>query len=148
MNSDKIPQTIDEYIEVFPENVQEKLNEMRQTIRNAAPEAIEKISYRMPSYAFKGMLVYFAAHKNHLGFYPFTSAIRAFSSELAPYQTSKGGIQFPYKNPLPINLIQRIIDFRVKENFDKAALKKIRISSASGQGSGRRISQSENKAGI
>jgi uncharacterized protein YdhG (YjbR/CyaY superfamily) len=127
MNSDNIPKTIDEYISSFPQHVQEKLNEMRLTIRKAAPEAIEKISYRMPSYSFNGILVYFAAHKNHLGLYPLTSGIKAFSCELTPYQTSKGGIQFPYKESLPVNLIQRIIEFRVKENLSKAdrkALKK------------------------
>lgn len=126
MNSDNVPKTIDEYITAFPLNVQEKLNEIRLAVRTAAPEASEKISYRMPSYAFNGMLVYFAAHTNHIGFYPFTSAIRAFNSELTPYHTSKGGIQFPYKSPLPLNLIKRIVDFRVKENLEKAALKKMR----------------------
>jgi uncharacterized protein YdhG (YjbR/CyaY superfamily) len=130
MNSDNIPKTIDEYIAIFPDHVQEKLNEMRLTIRKAAPGATEKISYRMPSYTFNGMLVYFAAHTNHIGFYPFTSAIRSFSSELAPYHTSKGGIQFPYKSPLPLDLIRRIVQFRVKENLhkaeEKALLKKTR----------------------
>ena len=101
MNSEIIPKTIDEYIEAYPENIQEKLREVRQIIREAAPEASEKISYRMPAYVFNGMLVYFAAHSNHLGFYPFTSVLKAFSSELTPYHTTKGGIQFPYKNPLP-----------------------------------------------
>ena len=123
MDPVKIPQTIDEYISLFPENVQEKLREMRLSISNAAPEATEKISYRMPSYEFKGMLVYFAAHANHIGFYPFTSVIKAFSSELTPYHTSKGGIQFQYKNPLPLNLIKRIVDFRVNENLHKAEKK-------------------------
>jgi uncharacterized protein YdhG (YjbR/CyaY superfamily) len=123
MNSDNIPKTIDEYIAAFPDNVQEKLNEMRLTIRRAAPEATEKISYRMPSYTFNGMLLYFAAHTKHLGFYPFTSAIKAFSVELTPYRTSKGGIQFPYNSPLPLNLIKRIIEFRVKENLYKAEAK-------------------------
>ena len=123
MNPVKIPQTIDEYILLFPENVREKLNEMRQTIRQSAPEATEKISYRMPSYEFNGMLVYFAAHTSHIGFYPFASAIKAFSSELTPYRTSRGGIQFPYKNPLPLDLIKRIVDYRVKENLHKAEVK-------------------------
>lgn len=126
MDTDIIPTTIDEYISAFPQNIQEKLNEMRLTIRNAAPEASEKISYRMPAYTLNGMLVYFAAHKNHIGFYPFTSVIKAFNCELTPYHTSKGGIQFPYKEPLPINLIQKIIEFRVKENIDKAAVKALK----------------------
>jgi uncharacterized protein YdhG (YjbR/CyaY superfamily) len=120
MNSDIIPKTIDEYIASFPVNVQEKLNEMRLTVSKTVPEATEKISYRMPSYYYHGMLVYFAAHTNHIGFYPFTTAIKAFSSELTPYSTSKGGIQFQYKNPLPLNLIKSIVNFRIKENLAKA----------------------------
>jgi uncharacterized protein YdhG (YjbR/CyaY superfamily) len=123
MDTGNIPKTIDEYISAFPPEIQEKLNDMRKTIRKAAPEASEKISYRMPAYTFNGMLVYFAAHKNHLGFYPFTSVLKAFSCELTPYHTSKGGIQFPYKEPLPIDLIQKIIEFRVRENISKAAEK-------------------------
>jgi uncharacterized protein YdhG (YjbR/CyaY superfamily) len=129
MNSAPIPKTIDEYISAFPEPVQEKLTEMRKTISQAAPGAIEKISYRMPSFAFNGMLVYFAAHTNHIGFYPFTSAIKVFSTELAGYHTSKGGIQFPYKSPLPLNLIKKMVDFRVKENLHKAEIKKNRKTS-------------------
>jgi uncharacterized protein YdhG (YjbR/CyaY superfamily) len=124
MNSGNIPKTIDEYISAFPENVQDKLREMRLTIRNAAPEAEEKISYRMPAFTLKGMLVYFAAHKNHIGFYPFTTAIKAFRNELTPYHTSKGGIQFPHETPLPVGLIRKMIEFRVRENIEKAALKK------------------------
>jgi uncharacterized protein YdhG (YjbR/CyaY superfamily) len=126
MNSEIIPKTIDEYIAGYPVHIQEKLNEMRKTIIEAAPGASEKISYRMPSYVFNGMLVYFAAHTNHLGFYPFTTVLKEFSNELTPYHTTKGGIQFPYKSPLPLNLIKRIVEFRVQENLDKAALKKIR----------------------
>jgi uncharacterized protein YdhG (YjbR/CyaY superfamily) len=126
MNSDNIPKTIDEYIAAFPENVQEKLRTIRQTISKAAPGATEMISYRMPAYAYNGMLLYFAAHTNHIGLYPFTSAIRAFSSELTQYRTSKGGIQFPHESPLPLDLIKRMVAFRIKENLDKAALKKVR----------------------
>jgi uncharacterized protein YdhG (YjbR/CyaY superfamily) len=123
MNSGYIPKTIDEYIAAFPMNVQERLSEMRLTIRKAAPDAEEKISYRMPAFTLKGMLVYFAAHKNHIGFYPFTTSIRAFSSELTSYHTSKGGIQFPHKSPLPLILIKRMVEFRVKENLLKAETK-------------------------
>jgi uncharacterized protein YdhG (YjbR/CyaY superfamily) len=125
INPVKIPQTIDEYISLFPEDIREKLNEMNLAIRQAAPEASEKISYRMPAYHYHGMLVYFAAHANHIGFYPFTTAIKAFSNELAPYHTSKGGIQFQSKNPLPLNLIKRIVGFRVKENLANAKVKAI-----------------------
>ena len=123
MKPEKIPLTIDEYIAGYPENIRINLEKIRSAIREAAPEAQEKISYRMPSYTLKGMLVYFAAHTNHLGFYPFKSAIEAFKSELEPYQTSKGTVQFPYNKPLPLNLIKKIIKFRVSENLAKAALK-------------------------
>jgi uncharacterized protein YdhG (YjbR/CyaY superfamily) len=123
MNTGKIPENIEEYIARYPENIRKTLESIRAVIRNAAPEAKEKISYRMPSYTLKGMLVYFAAHTNHLGFYPFKSAIEAFKTELEPYQTSKGTVQFPYNKPLPLNLIKKIIKFRVRENLAKAALK-------------------------
>ncbi len=126
MDSEIIPKTVDDYIAGYPESIQEKLNEMRKTIIEAAPGASEKISYRMPAYTSNGMLVYFAAHTNHLGFYPFTTVLKAFSSELTPYHTTKGGIQFPYKSPLPLNLIKRIVEFRVQENLEKAAIKKVR----------------------
>jgi uncharacterized protein YdhG (YjbR/CyaY superfamily) len=126
MDSEIIPKTVDDYIAGYPESIQEKLNEMRKTIIEAAPGASEKISYRMPAYTSNGMLVYFAAHTNHLGFYPFTTVLKAFSTELTPYHTTKGGIQFPYKSPLPLNLIKRIVEFRVQENLEKAAIKKFR----------------------
>jgi uncharacterized protein YdhG (YjbR/CyaY superfamily) len=123
MNTDKTPATIDEYIAAYPPDVRKKLIDMRVTIRKAAPDAEEKISYRMPAFTLKGMLVYFAAHTNHLGFYPFTSAMKEFRNELSAFRTSKGGIQFPYQDPLPLNLIQKIIEFRVKENLLKAEAK-------------------------
>jgi uncharacterized protein YdhG (YjbR/CyaY superfamily) len=123
MEKEKIPGNIDEYIAGYPGNIQIILGKIRAAIHEAAPEAQEKISYRMPSFTYKGMLVYFAAHTSHLGFYPFKSAIETFKSELGPYQTSKGTIQFQYNKPLPLNLIKKIIKFRVKENLAKAASK-------------------------
>ena len=126
MNSYNIPKTIDEYIASFPLDIQEKLDLMRQTIGKAAPDAEEKISYRMAAFTLKGMLVYFAAHKNHIGFYPFTTAIKSFSNELTPYHTSKGGIRFPHNSPLPLDLIKRMVDFRVKENLIKAEIKALK----------------------
>jgi uncharacterized protein YdhG (YjbR/CyaY superfamily) len=124
MSSQNIPKNVDEYIAAYPENVRIKLEELRTTIIKAAPEAQEKISYRMPSFTMKGMLLYFAAHTNHIGFYPFSSAVEAFKKELVPYNTSKGTIQFPHNKPLPLNLIRKIVRFRVKENMLKAELKK------------------------
>lgn len=127
MKAGNIPETVDEYISVFPADVQKKLNDLRKTVRKVAPDAVEKISYRMPSYTFHGMLLYFAAHRSHIGFYPFTSAINAFSEELSEYNCSKGTVQFPLDRPLPLRLIRQITEFRVRENLYRAeekALKK------------------------
>lgn len=108
--------TIDEYIEGFPPEVQITLEEMRQTIRRAAPEAEETISYQMPTFKLKGKsLVYFAAFKNHIGFYPIPSGIEAFKRELAPYKQGKGSVQFPLDKPIPYDLVDKIVRYRVKE---------------------------------
>jgi uncharacterized protein YdhG (YjbR/CyaY superfamily) len=115
--------SVDEYIARFPENIQSMLRELRATIKAAAPDAEEKISYQMPTYALKGNLVYFAAHKNHIGFYPAPRGIEAFKDELSQYNGSKGTIQFPIGEPLPLELVSRIVKFRVAENLAKAELK-------------------------
>ena len=112
--------SIDEYIAAFPAEIQKTLQELRATIRAAAPEAVEKISYQMPAFALKGNLVYFAAFKNHIGFYPTSSGMRAFTKELSKYETSKGAARFPLDKPLPLKLISRIVKFRVAENLKKA----------------------------
>lgn len=118
MQTDKtIPRNIDEYIAAYPDNVRRILEELRATIRNAAPEAEEKISYQMPAFALKGILVYFAAFKNHIGFYPTSSAIERFKNELAIYKSGKGSVQFPIDNPLPLSLITKIVRFRAEENL-------------------------------
>ncbi len=119
-----VPQTIDEYIAGFPKDVQEILQHVRQTIREAAPDAQEKISYKMPTFTLKGNLVYFAAFKNHIGFYPIPSGIEEFKEELSAYEQGKGSVQFPLDKPIPYDLISRIVKFRVKENLAKAAAKK------------------------
>jgi len=111
--------TMDEYIATFPENVQEILEKMRQTIREAAPEAKEAISYQMPTFKLNGNLVHFAAYKNHVGFYPTPSGIDVFKKELAPYETSKGTVKFPIDKPIPHDLVRKIVAYRVKENLDK-----------------------------
>jgi uncharacterized protein YdhG (YjbR/CyaY superfamily) len=118
--------TIDAYIALFPTEVQKILEEMRAVIKTAAPEAEEKISYQMPTFAQKGNLVHFAAHKNHIGFYPNPSGIEKFRAELTEYETSKGAIQFPYGKPIPYDLVHRIVAFRVRENLEKAEAKKRR----------------------
>ncbi|EMO76747.1 PF08818 domain protein [Leptospira kirschneri str. 200801925] len=107
---------IDEYINLFPEDVQDKLRKLRSTIRKAAPNAEEKISYQMPVFALNGNLVYFAAYKKHIGFYPTSSGIKKFQSELNEYKTSKGAVQFPMDQPLPLRLIAKIVKYRIKEN--------------------------------
>ncbi|MGJ4751451.1 iron chaperone [Leptospira kmetyi] len=115
---------IDEYIRCFPEDVQTVLKELRSAILKAAPDAEEKISYQMPAFALGGNLVYFAAYKNHIGFYPTSSGIKAFLSELDSYKTSKGAIQFPIGQPLPLKLIARIVKFRVEQNKKAMIAKK------------------------
>ena len=111
---------IDAYIAQFPSEVQEKLRSLRKIIRDAAPGAEEKISYRMPTFVLHGNLVYFAAFKHHVGLYPAPSGIEAFLPELAAYRSGKGSIQFPIDRPLPAELIARIVRFRVAENMKKA----------------------------
>jgi uncharacterized protein YdhG (YjbR/CyaY superfamily) len=110
---------IDEYIAGFPEPTGKLLAQLREIIRQAAPEAEEAISYQMPAFKQKGILVYFAAYKNHIGLYPMASAIEAFKSELSHYKWSKGTIQFPLDKPLPIDLITKIVEFRVKTRLAK-----------------------------
>ncbi len=115
MNKRKPSKTIDEYIAMYPKNVQVLLEEMRKAIKLSAPEAEETISYHMPAFRWHGILVYFAAFKNHIGFYPTASAMEAFKEELSPYETSKGTIRFPLDKPLPVALVKRIVKYRVKQ---------------------------------
>ena len=120
-DSDKRPfKTIDEYIRTFPKDVQTILEKMRKTIREAAPGAVETISYQMPTFKLNGRgLVYFAAFKNHIGFYPIPSGVEAFEKELSPYKHGKGSVQFPIDQPVPYDLVRRIVTFRVNENLGK-----------------------------
>ncbi len=117
------PQTIDEYIAGFPPDVQVILQQVRATIREAAPGAEETIKYRMPTFLLDGNLVYFAAFKNHIGFYPIPTGIEKFKKELSAYKTAKGSVQFPLDKPMPLALIRKIVKFRVKENLEKAKAK-------------------------
>jgi uncharacterized protein YdhG (YjbR/CyaY superfamily) len=116
-------QTIDAYIAAFPEEIQVKLRALRETIRSAAPEAEERISYRMPTFTLHGNLVHFAAFAHHIGFYPAPRGIEAFQQELSRYKGAKGSVQFPLDEPLPLELISRIVAFRAAENREKAAAK-------------------------
>jgi len=109
-------ETIDDYIKTFPTDVQKILEKMRQTIRKAAPEAVEAVSYQMPTFKLNGKnLVHFAAFKSHIGFYPIPSGIEAFRRELSPYKQGKGSAQFPVDKPIPYDLVEKIVRFRVKE---------------------------------
>lgn len=115
--------SIDEYIARFAPDIQDKLQRLRQVIKEAAPEAGEKISYQMPTFTLQGNLVHFAAYKGHIGFYPGPSGIVAFQAELAGYKGGKGTVQFPLDEPLPYELISRIVRFRAAENLERAASK-------------------------
>jgi uncharacterized protein YdhG (YjbR/CyaY superfamily) len=116
--------TIDEYISQFSPEVQKILLEVRDVIKKAAPEATERISWQMPTFYLDGNLVHFAAHKNHLGFYPGAEAVEVFKNEIAEYKSSKGAIQFPYSKPMPFGLITKITKYRVIENKKWAEEKK------------------------
>ncbi len=119
-----LPKNIDEYIAGFPQKIQDMLKEIRATIKKVAPEATEAIKYRMPTYILNGNLVHFAAMKNHIGFYPTPSGIDNFKKELAAYKSGKGSLQFPLDSPLPLDLISKIVELRVKENSAKAETRK------------------------
>jgi uncharacterized protein YdhG (YjbR/CyaY superfamily) len=115
--------SMDEYIATFPEETQKKLEELRATIKAAAPEAEEKISYQMPAFALRGNLVLFSAWKNHLGFYGTSDAIQeALKNELSMYANAKGALKFPFDKPLPKELISKIVHLRVAENLKNAEI--------------------------
>jgi len=121
--------TVDDYIAGFPPPVRKLLLAMRKTIKAAAPKAEELISYQMPAYKYKGVLVYFAAFEKHIGFYATPTGHATFKKELANYKTGKGSVQFPITEPLPLDLVKRIVQFRVKENEAKAAGKSVALKS-------------------
>lgn len=118
-----VPKNIDEYIAGFPPEIQEKLEKIRATIRKAAPKAEEAISYMIPTFKLHGVLVHFAAFKNHIGFYPAPGGIEAFKEELSGYEISKGTVRFPLDQRIPYPLISKIVKFRVAQNLDNAAAK-------------------------
>jgi len=108
--------TVDEYISSFPSDIQDLLQQVRRAIREAAPGAKEVISYQIPSFTLRGSLVWYAAFKDHIGFYPRASGIAAFKEKLSAYEISKGTVRFPLDKTLPLDLIQEIVRFRVREN--------------------------------
>ncbi len=115
---------IDSYIAEQAAEVRERLEKIRQVVKTSAPKAEEVISYGMPAFKYHGMLVYFAAFKNHIGFYALPSGNDAFQKELSAYKQGKGSIQFPLDKPIPLTLIKKIVKFRVKENIEKVGIKK------------------------
>lgn len=112
--------TIDEYIDGFPADVQKILRKIRATIKKAAPEAEETIKYGIPTFTLNGNLVHFGGYKEHIGFYPAPAGIDAFKKELAAYQTGRGTLQFPLDKPIPYEVITRVVKFRVEKNLEKA----------------------------
>lgn len=122
--------TIDEYIALFPDDIQVRLQTLRRTIHLAAPQATEKISWQMPTFYLYGNLVHFAMGKHHVGFYPGASGVEHFLGELTGYKTSKGAIQFPLSRPIPYELVARIVRFRVEENLGWEAERKARNKKA------------------
>jgi len=129
------PKDIDEYIAGYPQDVQEILEQVRTTIRGAAPEAEEAISYGIPTFKLKGNLVHFAAYKKHIGFYPTSTGIEKYKNELSAYEGAKGTVKFPLTEPIPFDLISQIVTFRVKENLERAEAKakKKKLSNYSAQ---------------
>jgi uncharacterized protein YdhG (YjbR/CyaY superfamily) len=113
------PKTIDDYINMAPEEAQEKLQEMLECIRTAAPEATEGLKWGMPAFSYKRILVTFAVLKHHIGFYPTPSAVKAFAKNLTKFKTAEGSIQFPLDKPLPLSLIRKITLFRVRESLEE-----------------------------
>jgi uncharacterized protein YdhG (YjbR/CyaY superfamily) len=114
------PRTVDEYIASCPQDLQPVLEELRQTIKKAAPQAQEKISYGMPGFFQNGYLIYFAAWKRHIGVYGASGALEAFKEEVSPYVGEKGSLRFPLSKPIPLSLISEIVKFGVEENLAKA----------------------------
>jgi uncharacterized protein YdhG (YjbR/CyaY superfamily) len=119
MKAAKDTLSVDTYFRGHPKAVQKRLKEIRSIVMSLAPDATEKISYRMPAFFLNGALVWFAAFKNHIGFYPGASGVAVFQDEIRSYKSAKGSIQFPHDQPLPTALIKRIVKYRVKENREK-----------------------------
>jgi uncharacterized protein YdhG (YjbR/CyaY superfamily) len=114
-------ETVDEYIGAFPEEIQVKLRELRAVICSAAPGAVEQISYQMPAFSLNGILVYVAAWKSHISLYPAPIGVEEFQEDLSHYKTSKGTVQFPLDKPLPLDLVRRMVEYRLKPNLEKPA---------------------------
>ena len=119
-----VPKNIDEYISMFPIEIQKKLEQVRATITKTAPGAEEAIKYAMPTFTFHGNLVYFAAYKHHIGFYPVPAGNETFEKEISVYRKSKGTLQFPLDKPMPLGLIAKIVKLRIIENLQHSGISK------------------------
>lgn len=115
--------TVDEYMTTVPENISATFEKLRETIKQAAPEAEEAISYNIPAFKFHGVLVLYAAFKNHIGFYPSPEVLEVFRDELSGYETSKGAVQLPFDKPLPLKLIKDMVKFKLEINLEKTRMK-------------------------
>jgi uncharacterized protein YdhG (YjbR/CyaY superfamily) len=133
MKANREPANIDEYIADFPDGVQEVLQKVRTTIKKAAPQAEETISYKIPTFKLMGNLVHFAGYKSHIGFYPTSTGITQFKKELSAYEGAKGSVRFPLDRPMPLSLISKIVKFRVNENLKRAAEKEKAVRPAKGK---------------
>ena len=120
----KAPANIDDYIAAFPPDVRSILEKIRSTIRKAAPEAEEKISYQMPTFTLNGNLVHFAAFKNHIGLFPPVKGDEKLQAAIAPYKGEKGNLKFPLDNPIPYTLISQVVKCRVREQLDRSKAKR------------------------
>lgn len=118
-NSSTPAKNVIDYIAAFPEDVQNKMHQLRDAIKKAAPDAEETIAYMMPAYKYHGPLVYFAGYKNHIGFYATPNGHEAFKKELSVYKQGKGSVQFPLDEPLPLGLVSKIVKFRLNQNQEK-----------------------------
>jgi uncharacterized protein YdhG (YjbR/CyaY superfamily) len=118
--------SIDTYIAEFPSEIRERLESIRDAIRRAAPDAEEKISYQIPTFSLFGNLVHFAAFKGHIGFYPGPAGIEKFKGELSSYEISKGTVRFPMDKPIPLDIVEKVVRFRVAENLAAKKAKKTR----------------------
>jgi uncharacterized protein YdhG (YjbR/CyaY superfamily) len=116
-------ESVEQYINSFPAATQKLLKQLRSIIKKTVPAAEEDISYNMPAYKYRGMLVYYAAYEKHIGFYPMPSAITKFKKEFSVYKSAKGSVQFPLNEPLPLKLIEEVLKFRTKENEQATELK-------------------------
>jgi uncharacterized protein YdhG (YjbR/CyaY superfamily) len=126
MQTSLLVETVQQYCNQYPAPIRKRLTAIRKLVKELAPEATEKISYRMPSYLLQGRLLYFAVHTHHIGLYPMASGVKKFESRLNEYPHATGSIQFPHNQPLPLALIRDIIVFRVNENREKASKKPVK----------------------